>query len=141
VLLTDNSGNIYEGMASNFFVIVNENGSPTLVTAGLEHVLLGTIMKIVLRVCEKRNIPVKWDFPRLQDAINGKWEGCFLSSTSRLVLPIETIQLKDGRYVTSGTSNLTKFSLTNNYTEGQIFHSHQFPKLLRLLDKMSTTNC
>ncbi|CAM0142684.1 unnamed protein product [Umbelopsis sp. WA50703] len=97
VLLTDNSGNIYEGMASNFFVIVNENGSPMLVTAGLEHVLLGTIMKIVLRVCEKRNIPVKWDFPRLQDAINGKWEGCFLSSTSRLVLPIETIQLKDGR--------------------------------------------
>ncbi|KAG2182333.1 hypothetical protein INT43_007263 [Umbelopsis isabellina] len=99
VLLTDHSGNIYEGMASNFFAIVNENGSPTLVTAGLEHVLLGTIMKIVLRVCEKRKIPVKWEFPSLQDAVDGKWEGCFLSSTSRLVLPIETIQLKDGRYV------------------------------------------
>lgn len=118
VLLTDNAGHIYEGMASNFFAIVRENGSPILVTASTDHVLLGTIMKIVLHVCEKRSIPIKWSFPDLKDAIDGKWEGCFISSklvseqrneiyanillmthvgTSRLVLPIETIQFKDER--------------------------------------------
>ncbi|GAB5591564.1 hypothetical protein Unana1_06464 [Umbelopsis nana] len=97
VLLTDTNGNIYEGSASNFFAIVNENGSPTLVTASLDHVLLGTIMKIVLHVCETRNIPIRWSFPSLKDAAEGKWEGCFLSSTSRLVLPVDKIQFKDGR--------------------------------------------
>lgn len=83
VLLTDTNGNIYEGSASNFFAIVNENGSPTLVTASLDHVLLGTIMKIVLHVCETRNIPIRWSFPSLKDAAEGKWEGCFLSSKFR----------------------------------------------------------
>ncbi|CAO3677382.1 unnamed protein product [Umbelopsis ramanniana] len=97
VLLTDHDGNVYEGMASNFFAVTLENGSPTLVTASLDCVLLGTIMKIVLRVCDERNIPVKWAFPNLKDASEGKWEGCFISSTSRLVLPIETIQFNDER--------------------------------------------
>jgi hypothetical protein len=73
-------------MASNFFAIVNENGSPTLVTASPDHVLLGTIMKIVLHVCTERNIPIKWSFPNLSDAAQGKWEGCFVSSKSYLNL-------------------------------------------------------
>ena len=82
VLLTDHDENVYEGMASNFFAVTHENGSPTLVTASLDCVLLGTIMKIVLRVCDERNIPIKWAFPNLKDASEGKWEGCFISSKS-----------------------------------------------------------
>ncbi|KAL1926771.1 hypothetical protein VTP01DRAFT_5417 [Rhizomucor pusillus] len=97
VLLIDDAGRVYEGMSSNFFAVrVKEDGSPVLVTAPLEHVLLGTVMKIVMAVCEQHRIPIEWTFPCIQDARAGKWEGCFLTSTSRLLLPIETIYAKDG---------------------------------------------
>lgn len=93
VLLTDHDGNVYEGMASNFFAVTRENGSPTLVTASLDFVLLGTIMKIVLRVCDERKIPIKWAFPNLKDASEGKWEGCFISSKSYLKLSFINMHL------------------------------------------------
>lgn len=81
VLLIDDAGRVYEGMSSNFFAVrVKEDGSPVLVTAPLEHVLLGTVMKIVMAVCEQHRIPIEWTFPCIQDARAGKWEGCFLTS-------------------------------------------------------------
>ncbi|KAI7865184.1 aminotransferase [Spinellus fusiger] len=80
VLLTDNEGNIYEGMASNFYAVQWRNNKPVVVSASLEHVLLGTVMKIVLFVCQEHGIDYVWEFPRLQDAKDGAWEGCFLTS-------------------------------------------------------------
>jgi branched-subunit amino acid aminotransferase/4-amino-4-deoxychorismate lyase len=108
VLLTDHDGNVYEGMASNFFAIINENGSPTLVTASLDCVLLGTIMKIVLHVCDERKIPVKWAFPSLKDASDGKWEGCFISSKLYSELPLHKMYLylmHYSRHLKIGTAN------------------------------------
>lgn len=110
VVLVDDSENVYEGMASNFFAVrrrqqqqLDEDGVSksdyVIQCASLDHVLLGTIMKLVMALCEKEKIDIEWVFPRLQDARAGKWEGCFLTSTSRLLLPIETIYSKDGRYV------------------------------------------
>lgn len=94
VLLMDDQEQLYEGMASNFLVV--KDGA--VVCASLDHILLGSILKIVIKVCEKHNIPLKWEFPLLQDGRQGKWEGCFLTSTSRLLLPIETILVDNERW-------------------------------------------
>ncbi|KAI8330720.1 aminotransferase [Chlamydoabsidia padenii] len=104
VVLMDDSENIFEGMASNFFAVKkrqsadgdNNKSDYVIQCASLEHVLLGTIMKLVMALCEQDKIDIEWVFPRLQDARAGKWEGCFLTSTSRLLLPIKTIYTKDG---------------------------------------------
>ncbi|KAI9318938.1 aminotransferase [Dichotomocladium elegans] len=98
VVLSDEDGNLYEGMSSNFFAVrIRDDGGPVVVCAGLEHVLLGTVMKIVMSVCGQQNIPIEWLFPRVHDIKAHKWEGCFITSTSRLLLPIETVYFADGR--------------------------------------------
>jgi branched-subunit amino acid aminotransferase/4-amino-4-deoxychorismate lyase len=121
VVLIDDSENVYEGMASNFFAVrrrqhddeegVNKSDY-VIQCASLDHVLLGTIMKLVMALCEKEKIDIEWVFPRLLDARAGKWEGCFLTSTSRLLLPIETIYSKDGRYVNIQTRVLVLICLS-----------------------------
>ncbi|KAF1805920.1 aminotransferase [Mucor lusitanicus] len=93
VLLMDDQERLYEGMASNFLVV--KDGA--VVCASLDHILLGSILKIVIKVCKEHAIPLKWEFPTLQDGKQGKWEGCFLTSTSRLLLPIETILVDNQR--------------------------------------------
>lgn len=85
VLLSNpETGDIYEGLSSNFFAIYCGDagkGQPATVrTAPLKYVLQGTIMKAVLTVCEREGIPVEWAFPTIRDAKEGKWEGAFVSS-------------------------------------------------------------
>lgn len=103
VLLMDDQDRLYEGMASNFLVV--KDGA--VVCASLDHILLGSILKIVIKVCKEHDIPFKWEFPLLQDGKQGKWEGCFLTSTSRLLLPIETILVDNERQVDFVRSNWT----------------------------------
>ncbi|KAL9540656.1 hypothetical protein PS6_010664 [Mucor atramentarius] len=105
VLLMDDQEQLYEGMASNFLVV--KDGA--VVCASLDHILLGSILKIVIKVCEKHNIPLKWEFPLLQDGRQGKWEGCFLTSTSRLLLPIETILVDNESIEFKEASPLVEF--------------------------------
>ncbi|KAG9070095.1 hypothetical protein KI688_009426 [Linnemannia hyalina] len=92
LLLDEASQNLYEGLSSNFYAF--DRKSQSVVTAPLDSVLQGTILKVVLAVCEKQKIPVQFKFPNLRDIDH--WEGAFITSTSRLVLPIETIILPDG---------------------------------------------
>ncbi|KAK3835904.1 MAG: aminotransferase [Linnemannia elongata] len=92
LLLDEASQNLYEGLSSNFYAF--DRKSQSVVTAPLDSVLQGTILKVVLAVCERQNIPVEFRFPNLRDIDH--WEGAFITSTSRLVLPIETIILPDG---------------------------------------------
>jgi branched-subunit amino acid aminotransferase/4-amino-4-deoxychorismate lyase len=87
VLLMDDEEQLYEGMASNFLAVSNS----TVYCASLDHILLGTILKMVVDICKQNDIPFEWQFPRLEDAREGKWDGCFITSTSRLLLPIESI--------------------------------------------------
>ncbi|CEP11063.1 hypothetical protein [Parasitella parasitica] len=105
VLLMDGQQRLYEGMASNFLAVKKDG---TVLCAPLDHILLGSILKIVVSVCQKNNVPFKWEFPMLQDAKQGKWEGCFLTSTSRLLLPIETIHMEDGSIEFKETSPLVE---------------------------------
>ncbi|KAJ1656696.1 hypothetical protein IWQ61_003773 [Dispira simplex] len=124
LLWNSQSDAIYEGMSSNFFVVqsISSSNEPVppavltgeyktlvdghftqhlhvakfkLITAPPGSVLLGTIMKLVLKVCEENHIPVEYRYPTLSEARNGRWCGAFITSTSRLVLPIDIICIRE----------------------------------------------
>lgn len=95
VILMDDKNQLYEGMASNFLAVKLVDEKPVVICASLDHILLGSILRIVMTICEKHSIQLEWTFPKLDDARNGKWIGCFITSTSRLLLPIETIYVGD----------------------------------------------
>ncbi|KAG0279850.1 hypothetical protein BGZ95_012076 [Linnemannia exigua] len=76
LLLDEASQNVYEGLSSNFYVLDRE--SQSVVTAPLDSVLQGTILKVVLAVCEQQKIPVLFKFANLKDIDH--WEGAFISS-------------------------------------------------------------
>lgn len=80
----DEDGNLYEGLSSNFFVI-QQDGS--LQTAPIESVLVGTIMKRVLR--DWKFSEIIFEHPNVNEI--GIWKGAFITSTSRLILPIHAI--------------------------------------------------
>ena len=52
-------------------------------------VLEGTVRRLLLEVCEREGIAVVLAPPTLADA--GTWEGALISSTSRLLLPIDEL--------------------------------------------------
>lgn len=54
-----------------------------------EGILEGTVRRLVLEVCAKHNIPLDLTPPRLDEITT--WEGAFISSTSRLALPVDWI--------------------------------------------------
>jgi branched-subunit amino acid aminotransferase/4-amino-4-deoxychorismate lyase len=93
--LDEESQDLYEGLSSNFCVY--DRKLQSLVTAPVGSVLQGTILKMVMAVCDQEKIPVQYKFPNLKNIQD--WEGAFISSTSRLILPIETIVLPDGAEV------------------------------------------
>jgi thiol oxidase len=84
LLLATGDGQILEGSQTNFFVL--QDGG--LVTAG-EGVLAGTVRRLVLEVCEREGVPVTLRPPRLDDC--SRWDAAFVSSTSRLLLPVNEI--------------------------------------------------
>ena len=83
-LLKSENGDLLEGSQTNFYAIVNG----CLHTAG-SGVLEGTVRRLALEVCESHGIPYSLTPPNLADV--AEWEGCLISSTSRLLLPIDEI--------------------------------------------------
>merc|ERR1711865_668311 len=79
-IMFDPDGSVTEGLQTNFFAVAADG---TILTASSERVLSGTVRKVVLKVAEKHNIPVRFDCPNIKDF--NTWEGCFICSTSRLV--------------------------------------------------------
>ncbi|KAF9096774.1 hypothetical protein BGX23_010462 [Mortierella sp. AD031] len=92
LLFEESTQDIYEGLSSNFFAF--DRDRRTILTAPLDSVLQGTILKVVMNVCSQENIPVEFTFPNLKRT--HEWEGAFISSTSRLVLPIDKLVMPDG---------------------------------------------
>ncbi|KAI9094905.1 hypothetical protein DFS34DRAFT_227531 [Phlyctochytrium arcticum] len=79
VLLSDPEQNIYEGLTSNFCAVcVDEIGQPYIETAPLEHVLAGTILHLVVTICQKLGIRFEFRFPKLDSAAT--WLGAFITS-------------------------------------------------------------
>ena len=84
IILVDEFGRLYEGLSSNFFIIRSDG---LLQTAPLKDVLVGTVL---MKVIEEWNWgPIIYEHP-LVDEI-GNWLGAFITSTSRLILPINQI--------------------------------------------------
>ena len=99
VILVDDSGCLFEGLQTNFYVM--KDGK--LQTAG-EGILEGTVRKLLLEECEKENIGVDLQPPRMDEMES--WQGAFISSTSRLLLPVSEIFYTDA----SGEEKCKKFS-------------------------------
>jgi len=91
LLLATESGELLEGSQTNFYAIVDG----AVHTAG-EGILAGTVRRLLLEVCEREGTPVVLSPPRLVDA--GRWEGALISSTSRLLLPVDELYVPpDGK--------------------------------------------
>lgn len=116
VVMQDSHGRLYEGLSSNFFVLDARDGK--IHTAPETLVLAGTIRRIVrscvslthsltysfthsifmtqiLQVCAALNVEISFELPVISDAPH--WAGAFISSTSRLLLPIDTFHVHEPR--------------------------------------------
>jgi len=90
VLMITEDGFITEGTQTNFFVL-NSNG--TIQTAPDEQILPGTIRNIVLDICKDVGIHVILEAPNVRTI--SKWESVFLTSSSRLILPIQLMRFME----------------------------------------------
>jgi len=90
VIMYAPTGIVTEGLQTNFFAITADG---TLLTAGDEHVLAGTVRKVVLDVAFAHNIPVRFECPSIHEL--DKWDSCFICSTSRLVKPVRELLAPD----------------------------------------------
>ena len=106
VVLCDQDGHLFEGLSSNFFVLVrDEDGRPVLYTAR-EGVLLGTVRDLALKLCPELMIKVVEEPPSM--ALLDKAEEVFISSTSRWVLPVGEIVMPDKTTVPTRSTALTE---------------------------------
>jgi branched-subunit amino acid aminotransferase/4-amino-4-deoxychorismate lyase len=120
IVLVDHDLHVYEGLSSNFFVVTKEN---KVVTAK-EGVLYGTVMDLILQVCKEQDIEVIFEPPNLKDI--GTWKEVFISSTTRLLLPITNLYLHDTKAYFDGvnfptpeemTSTVKEYTFSTNFCE------------------------
>jgi branched-chain amino acid aminotransferase len=81
ILLTHN-GMIFEGMTSNFYAVKGKN----LITAQ-KGILLGVTRRAVLRIARGQGMSIEYRSP----LVNEKFDEAFLTSSSRGVVPIVSI--------------------------------------------------
>ena len=84
----DPAGSVLEGTQTNFFVV--QDGAVRTAGTG---VLEGTIRKLVLECCERLDIPMVFDPPHLREWES--WEAAFITSSSRLVLPVREVRIHE----------------------------------------------
>ena len=78
-------------MTSNFFAVIDGK----LCTAG-DGILMGTVRDLIIKQCQAHGVEVVLQPPNIKDM--GTWEGCLISSTSRLALPVDEL-IVDNRLV------------------------------------------
>ena len=81
---------VLEGLTSNFFVIYKDG---TIRTAN-DGILFGYVRHLVLKVAEEHGFNIHITHPILLEEAC-KWEECFITSSSRLIYPIEKILIPD----------------------------------------------
>jgi thiol oxidase len=129
LLLASESGELLEGSQTNFFAI--EGGA--VHTAG-DGVLAGTVRRLLLEVCERERIPVVLVPPRLAGA--AAWEGALISSTSRLLLPIDEL------YVPAEGKRAEEGDLLRSFDNGPATLAARLRDLVRSeVDAHSTPLC
>jgi branched-subunit amino acid aminotransferase/4-amino-4-deoxychorismate lyase len=85
LLMDPATQSLLEGSQTNFFV-VDKQGR---VLTAEDGILKGTMRDLVLKSCAVLGIPVVFQAPCWRDVLD--WSGAFLTSTSRLVMPIDRI--------------------------------------------------
>lgn len=88
VLMDPTTHALLEGSQTNFYAI----RGGTVYTAD-DGILKGTVRSLVLEVCAASGVPVALTPPSLDEV--EEWDGCFISSTSRLVLSARSIEYED----------------------------------------------
>ena len=73
-------------------VVSDPEHGDCLVTAPEGAVLRGTIQQVVLRLAMQAGLRVTHDFPRASEVAT--WRGAFITSTSRLVLPVDRVRFR-----------------------------------------------
>lgn len=92
ILLTKD-GKIYEGMTSNFYVIKHvgaRSSRPSTLITAQRGILLGITRKAVLKLAREGGLHIKYQAPLLNDS----FDEAFLTSSSRGVVPIVSIDAK-----------------------------------------------
>ena len=99
IILINDYGEMLEGSQTNFYVVTDRSESPsesvenpTIITAN-DGILYGSVRDSVLRVCRSHNIAVELRPPTLADLKHAS--GVFITSTSRMVMPIHEVVLGD----------------------------------------------
>ncbi len=87
VIMLSPNGEMLEGLSSNFFAIMDGN----IYTAG-RGVLRGVTRQIVINVAKKAGLPIIFHRVKLNQA--NAFEECFITSTSRGILPVISIDHK-----------------------------------------------
>lgn len=98
IVVDAKSGEFMEGLTSNFFTVFNDD----LFAADPSKVLKGTIADMVIRCAEYKNIRILCG-RRLSDPMNAS----FITSTSRLLLPVDEIILPDQQRLALDSSENT----------------------------------
>jgi thiol oxidase len=102
-LLVGDSGSVPEGSQTNFYAVMNG----VLHTAG-EGVLEGTVRRLLLEVCEREGVPVSTSEPPMIKDVE-RWEGCMISSTSRLLLPVDELYMPEENKPSRGENIIRTF--------------------------------
>lgn len=89
LLLVSEDGDVLEGSSSSFFAVVRLPSGELAVQTTMEHVLVGTVQKVVVHICRQIGVPVILTAPKRNEM--HEWQEAFIASTSRWVLPIGTI--------------------------------------------------
>jgi hypothetical protein len=78
---------LLEGSQTNIFVVLKDG---TVMTAR-EGILYGTIREIIVDLCISHDIPLRLEPPNMIDA-HSEWREVFLTSTSRLIMPVDVVR-------------------------------------------------
>ena len=102
IILKDTIGNVYEGTQTNFFILLQQGSEYKIVTAPFGTVLHGSIQTVLEYVCLEIGLEMEYRLFNVDDLKkmkSGEYTvaGAFLTSTSRLVLPIDRIHFDDFR--------------------------------------------
>lgn len=73
-IVLEHGGALYEGLSSNFGII--KDG--VLHTAPQGTVLFGTIQRLIIEACERRNIPIIYIAPSIDETM--QCDGAYISS-------------------------------------------------------------
>ncbi|CAH0493160.1 unnamed protein product [Peronospora farinosa] len=109
ILMDPATRHLLEGSQTNFYAI--QDGA--VVTAE-EGILKGTVRSLVLEICAENGIPVELKPPTVDDV--EKWQGCFISSTSRLVLGAKSLEYEHPDTKKTCTRTFTPHSILNQIT-------------------------